>query len=82
MENYKIKLVYWLANQFGYEITMVKMNNVEETKQVKTKSNISLREITKRYIQTKIKGKKKRVIPVVETPVMTLRDKLKEMGKL
>jgi hypothetical protein len=76
MENYKIKLVYWLANQFGYEITMVKMNNVD------TKSTISLREITKRYLDNKMKGKKKQVIPVVETPVMTLRDKLKEMGKL
>lgn len=76
MENYKIKLVYWLANQFGYEITMVKMNNVD------TKSTVSLREITKRYLDNKMKGKKKQVIPVVETPVMTLRDKLNEIGKL
>jgi len=63
MENYKIKLVYWLANQFGYEITMVK--NFLVTK-----------------LRKKLNKKKKVMVQVDEVPVLTLRDKLKEMGKL
>lgn len=86
MENYKINLVYWLANQFGYEITMVKMNNTQESTQTEETPVMSLREKTKNFLVTKLKkklNKKKKVVPqVVEVPVLTLRDKLKEMGKL
>jgi hypothetical protein len=86
MENYKINLVYWLANQFGYEITMVKMNNTQELKQTEETPVMSLREKTKNFLITKLHKKltkKKKVVPQVdEVPVLTLRDKLKEMGKL
>lgn len=83
MENYKINLVYWLANQFGYEITMVKMNNTQESKQTEETPGMSLREKTKNFLVTKLKKKlnkkKKVVVQVEETPVLTLRDKLREM---
>lgn len=79
MNSYKFKLVNWLANQFGYEITMVKMNKTSEFS-TEEKSVVSLREKTKKYLESKLK--KKQVIPVVETPVLTLRDKLRECGKL
>lgn len=86
MENYKINLVYWLANQFGYEVTMVKMNNTQESTQTEETPVMSLREKTKNFLVTKLKkklNKKKKVVPQVdEVPVLTLRDKLKEMGKL
>jgi len=86
MENYKINLVYWLANQFGYEITMVKMNDTKELSQSDEAPVMSLREKTKNFLVTKLKkklNKKKKVVPQVEeVPVLTLRDKLKEMGKL
>ena len=57
MENYKIKLVYWLANQFGYEITMVKMNNTQELKQTDEIPTMSLREKTKNFLATKLNKK-------------------------
>lgn len=83
MENYKINLVYWLANQFGYEITMVKMNNTQESKQTEKTPGMSLREKTKNLLVTKLhkklNKKKKVVVQVEETPVLTLRDKLREM---
>ena len=83
MENYKINLVYWLANQFGYEITMVKMNNTQELKQTEETPVMSLREKTKNFLVTKLNKKlnkkKKVVVQVEETPVLTLRDKLREM---
>jgi hypothetical protein len=83
MENYKINLVYWLANQFGYEITMVKMNNTKDLKKNEKKPNMSLREKTKNFLVTKfnkkLNKKKKLVLQVNEIPVLTLRDKLKEM---
>ena len=83
MENYKINLVYWLANQFGYEITMVKMNNTQESTQTEETPVMSLREKTKNFLVTKLKkklNKKKKVVPqVAEVPVLTLRDKLREM---
>lgn len=86
MENYKINLVYWLANQFGYEITMVKMNNTQESTQTEETPVMSLREKTKNFLVTKLKkklNKKKKVVPQVdEVPVLTLRDKLKQVGKL
>ena len=83
MENYKIKLVYWLANQFGYEITMVRMDNGQELKQTEKTPGMSLREKTKNLLITKLHKKltkKKKVVPQVdEVPVLTLRDKLREM---
>jgi hypothetical protein len=86
MENYKINLVYWLANQFGYEITMVRMSNGQEVKQTEETPTMSLREKTKNFLVTKFNKKfnkkKKVMVQVNEVPVLTLRDKLKEMGKL
>jgi uncharacterized protein YdaL len=86
MENYKINLVYWLANQFGYEITMVRMDNGQELKLTEETPVMSLKEKTKNFLVTKLHKKmgkkKKEVVQVDETPVLTLRDKLKEMGKL
>ena len=86
MENYKINLVYWLANQFGYEITMVRMDNGQELKQTEKTPSMSLREKTKNFLVTKLHKKltkKKKVVPQVdEVPVLTLRDKLKQVGKL
>lgn len=86
MENYKIKLVYWLANQFGYEITMVRMDNGQELNQIDETPAISLREKTKNFLVTKLRKKlnkkKKVMVQVDEVPVLTLKDKLKEMGKL
>jgi len=86
MENYKINLVYWLANQFGYEITMVRMDNGQELKQTEETPVMSLREKTKNFLVTKFNKKfnkkKKVMVQVNEVPVLTLRDKLKEMGKL
>ena len=83
MENYKINLVYWLANQFGYEITMVRLNNGQELKQTEETPVMSLREKTKNFLVTKLNKKlnkkKKVVVQVEETPVLTLRDKLREM---
>ena len=83
MENYKINLVYWLANQFGYEITMVRMNNTQELKQTEETPVMSLREKTKNFLVTKLNkklNKKKKMVPQVdEVPVLTLRDKLREM---
>ena len=66
MENYKINLVYWLANQFGYEVTMVRMDNGQELKQTEKTPSMSLREKTKNLLITKLHkklNKKKKVVP-------------------
>jgi hypothetical protein len=69
---------------------MVRMDNGQELKQTKETPGMSLREKTKNFLATKFSKKfnkkfnknKKVMVQVNEVPVLTLRDKLKEMGKL
>ena len=81
-----IKLANWIARQFGYQITKIEKNqgfNPNEKKPA-----ISLVEKLKSKNKTlslveKLSGKKKTVpAPTIEPPAMTLRDKLRECGKL
>jgi hypothetical protein len=80
MNSFKFKLVNWLANRFGYEITMVKVRELEKSDESKFGS---LKDKTKKYLESKL-GKKKKLVPIKvdEKPVMTLRDKLIQCGKL
>ena len=72
-----IKLANWIARQFGYRIVMAKIKKAKPTQSnaIEEKPSMSLVE--------KLSGKKKTVpAPTAEPPAMTLRDKLRECGKL
>lgn len=78
MEKYKINLLYWLGNQFGYEVNLIKIN----VKKTKEKNNsTSLKEKTKKYFFNKLK-KKEKVIVNDKPATLTLEDKLKQCCKL
>ena len=57
MERYKINLLYWLANQFGYSVKLIKFNRVKTQKIKEKNTSISLREKTKKYFYDKLKNK-------------------------
>ena len=85
-----IKLANWIARQFGYRIVMAKIKKAKPTQSnaIEEKPSMSLVEKLKSKNKTlslveKLSGKKKTVPePTNEPPAMTLRDKLKECGKL
>lgn len=81
MERYKINLLYWLANKFGYSVKLIKFNRVKTQKIKEKNSSISLREKTKKYFYDKLKKKEKTI--VIDKPTtLTLEDKLKQCCKL
>ena len=81
-----IKLANWIAHQFGYQIT--KIEKAAESNPTEVNQSISLVEKLKSKNKTlslveKLSGKKKTVpAPTAEPPAMTLREKLRECGKL
>lgn len=85
-----IKLANWIARQFGYRIVMAKIKKAKpaQSNAIEEKPSISLVEKLKSKNKTlslveKLTGKKKPdTATAAEPPAMTLRDKLRECGKL
>jgi len=82
MKKNKFKVLNWLANRFGYEITVTKKVTSKPKVETEDKNKVTLRDMTKKYLDGKILKSKKVEIKTEEKPVMTLADKLKECCKL